>query len=167
MTLQAVLCLSKDQLSSHVARVLPSVSTSWQIPFGRRSGRSPSIREALEENSSRSVSVSVPYFARQRTDSAEGLRGFTPITEIHRETYNSSFFDVEKIDRDYRSGSTLVPRDCERTETYSCILCPSITHIYLEIYLRNMFQLIPRNFVSLSFRVKMILSKHFSIFPKQ
>lgn len=67
------------------------VSTSSQIPFGRRrSGWSPSIYfhvrgKALEENSSQGVSASVSYFARRRFDSAKGLRGFTSITEIHRE----------------------------------------------------------------------------------
>lgn len=79
------------------------VPTSSQIPFGRRNGRSSPVytsarRKALEENSTRGVSASVPYFARRRPDSAKGLRGFTSITEIHRDTYNGALFDAREID---------------------------------------------------------------------
>lgn len=55
-------------------------------------------RKALEENSFRGVSASVPYFARRCSNSAKGLRGFTSITEIHREAYNGTLFDIEEID---------------------------------------------------------------------
>lgn len=97
--------------------LLALVPTSSQIPFGRRrSDRPPPLpplplppiytaarRKALEENSTRGVSASVPYFARQqrrrrRSDSAKGLRGFTSITEIQRDTYNGALFDAKEID---------------------------------------------------------------------
>lgn len=80
-------------------------SLQFQCPLKSLSGEKEAVdiylrvrRKALEENSSRGVSASVPYFARRRSDSAKGLRGFTSITEIHRETYNGALFDTEEID---------------------------------------------------------------------
>lgn len=93
----------EGQLSSSAAHVVapPFSSSALSNPFRARKKRSVYIsvrRKALEENSSRGVSASVPYFARRRSDSAKGLRGFTSITEIHRETYNGALFDTEEID---------------------------------------------------------------------
>lgn len=112
MTLQQAegksLCFSEEQFSppcscSSRCRSSLLVPTSSQIPFGRRNDRSSPVytaarRKALEENSTRGVSASVPYFARRRSDSAKRLRGFTSITEIHRDTYNGALFDAKEID---------------------------------------------------------------------
>jgi len=92
--------VSRRASFAHV--VAPPFSSSvLSNPFRTRKKRSVYLRarrKALEENSSWGVSASVPYFARRRSDSAKGLRGFTSITEIHRETYNGALFDTEEID---------------------------------------------------------------------
>lgn len=130
------LCLSKDQLSYPAARVVapPFSSDVLANPFRTKKKRPVYTslrirRKALQENSFRGVSASVPYFARRYSNSAKGLRGFTSITEIHREAYNGHLVRYRRNRRSYRSRSTLVFRGCNRKAT-KCLytFCFSAKH---------------------------------------